>query len=71
MPRHAQVELAVGQVAARVDDGADIAIDDEELVGLHGLTTVVAQVGKHQAGVVGAAEQLLRHGGLPSLDVRP
>jgi hypothetical protein len=66
--RHRQVQLAVGQVAARIDDGAGVFVDDEELVGLNGLASFVAQVREHQADVVTVAIELQRHGRLLQFD---
>ena len=48
MLRHVEEQLVEGQVAARVDDGARVAIADQELVGLHRLTIFLDQVGEHQ-----------------------
>lgn len=62
IPCHAQVELAVGQVATRVDDGAGVAIDDQELVGLHGVAGFVRQVAEHQHPVAVVVVQEGRHG---------
>jgi hypothetical protein len=50
-----------------VDDGAGVAVDDQELVGLHRLVGVafgagqMAQVGEHQATVAVAIEERHSH----------
>ena len=62
MLRHAQVELVVREVAAGVDDGAGVVVDDQELVGLHRGIARPAEVGEHQAAVAVGAEQFDGHG---------
>ena len=62
VPGHGEVELAVGQVATRVDDGAGVIVDDEELVGLDRAAPFVAQIGKHQAHMALVTEEFVRHG---------
>ncbi|MNR26183.1 hypothetical protein D3C85_1433770 [compost metagenome] len=59
---HAHEQFVEGEVAAWVDDGAGVAVDDQELVGLHGLAIFLDQVAEHQAGMVPVAVQLNGHG---------
>ena len=59
--RHAHVEFIEGQVAARIDDGAFVVIDDQELVGLDRFSVLLDEIGKHEAYVIFVTIQLDRH----------
>ena len=59
---HAHEQFVEREIAAGVDDGAGVAVDDQELVGLHGLAIFLDQVAEHQAGVMLVTVQLNRHG---------
>ena len=58
---HAQVQLVVGQVAARIDDGARAVVNDQELVCLHRLAVLFNKVGEHVAGMLGITVKLNGH----------
>lgn len=60
--RDPQVQLVVGHVATRIDDGARVLVDDEELVGGDRLTDIAGEVGEHQALVVCVFVEFLGHG---------
>ena len=60
---HAQIQLAVGEVATWINDGAGVVIHDEELVGLNCLTPLRAHVRKHQADMAAVAIQFVGHWG--------
>ena len=58
MAHHAHVQLVEGQVATWIDDGTSAMVDDQKLVGLHGLRVLLHQVGEHQTCVLIVAVQL-------------
>ena len=46
---------------AVIDDGARIVINDQKLIGLHGLPILFDEVGKHQASVIFVAVKFQSH----------
>ncbi|MPM34448.1 hypothetical protein SDC9_81031 [bioreactor metagenome] len=48
---HAHEQLVERQITARIDDRAGVAVDNQELIGLHGGPIFFDEIGKHQAGM--------------------
>ena len=56
-----QQQFVIRSIATRVDQRACVAMHDEELVGLHRLAILFAQMGHHQANMPILVVQLYSH----------
>jgi len=61
LARHGDEQLAVGDVAAGVDDGTGVAVDDQELVRLHRFAALVGEAAEHQAAMTVAVVEYGGH----------
>ena len=60
---HGHQQAVVGHVAARVDQGPVITIDNQELIALHGMVSLlVHQIVEGQTGMLAIVEEFDSHG---------
>ena len=61
MPGHSHEQFIEREIAARINDGTCIVVNDQELIGLYRLAIFFDEVGEHQASVILVAVKFQGH----------